>query len=319
MNGAAVIAEILRREGTEFLSCYPRNPADRGLRRARHPHHPVPAGARRRRHCRWLSPDPPRPPQRRVRRPGRSRHRECLPRHRPGLFRERSAAGHSGRVAAGAPLPPSGVPRRRCLSPGHQVVGAGSFGAGAARPDAARLSRVAQRQGRARAGRDSDRGMGGRISRARSTTPRCRCSASRPIRTPSAQAVPHAAGGAKARCCWAGQGVLYADAGDRLAALAELVPAPVVTTNPGKGAIPESHPLALGASTRSRPKMFTEFMARADLVLAIGSSLTQHAVRSGHPPRARPSSIPPTMPPTSTRNTGSTMPWLAMPRWCSTR
>jgi acetolactate synthase I/II/III large subunit len=26
MNGAAVIAEILKHEGTEFLSCYPRNP-----------------------------------------------------------------------------------------------------------------------------------------------------------------------------------------------------------------------------------------------------------------------------------------------------
>ena len=26
MNGAQVIAEILKREGTEFLSCYPRNP-----------------------------------------------------------------------------------------------------------------------------------------------------------------------------------------------------------------------------------------------------------------------------------------------------
>src|SRR5438477_4226320 len=26
MNGAELIAEILRREGTEFLSCYPRNP-----------------------------------------------------------------------------------------------------------------------------------------------------------------------------------------------------------------------------------------------------------------------------------------------------
>ncbi len=26
MNGAEIIAEILRREGTEFLSCYPRNP-----------------------------------------------------------------------------------------------------------------------------------------------------------------------------------------------------------------------------------------------------------------------------------------------------
>jgi acetolactate synthase-1/2/3 large subunit len=73
----------------------------------------------------------------------------------------------------------------------------------------------------------------------------------------------------------AGQGVLYAQASDRLMQLAELIPAPVATTNPGKSAIPESHPLALGASTRSRPKMFTDFMARADLVLAIGSSLTQ--------------------------------------------
>ncbi|MEK9645616.1 MAG: thiamine pyrophosphate-binding protein, partial [Alphaproteobacteria bacterium] len=26
MNGADVVAEILKREGTEFLSCYPRNP-----------------------------------------------------------------------------------------------------------------------------------------------------------------------------------------------------------------------------------------------------------------------------------------------------
>ena len=26
MNGAAVVADILKREGTEFLACYPRNP-----------------------------------------------------------------------------------------------------------------------------------------------------------------------------------------------------------------------------------------------------------------------------------------------------
>jgi acetolactate synthase-1/2/3 large subunit len=81
----------------------------------------------------------------------------------------------------------------------------------------------------------------------------------------------------------AGQGVLYAQASDRLAALAELVPAPVLTTNPGKSAIPENHPLALGASTRSRPKMLTEFMARADLVLAIGSSLTKTPFGPGVP------------------------------------
>ena len=56
---------------------------------------------------------------------------------------------------------------------------------------------------------------------------------------------------------------------------AELLPAPVCSTNPGKSAIPDSHPLALGSSTRSRSKMFTEFMKKADVVMAIGSSLTK--------------------------------------------
>src|SRR5262249_2864225 len=81
----------------------------------------------------------------------------------------------------------------------------------------------------------------------------------------------------------AGQGVLYAEAGDRLSALAELIPSPVATTNPGTSPIPESHPLALGGSTRSRPKMFTEFMAKADFVLATGSSLTRTPFGPGVP------------------------------------
>src|SRR5207244_7484519 len=80
---------------------------------------------------------------------------------------------------------------------------------------------------------------------------------------------------AKTPLLWAGQGVHYADASDRLAALAELIPAPVVATNPGKSAIAESHPLALGAATRSSPKMFAQFLGGADVVLAIGSSLTK--------------------------------------------
>src|SRR6185436_16271777 len=80
---------------------------------------------------------------------------------------------------------------------------------------------------------------------------------------------------AKNPVLWAGQGVHYAEAGDRLAALAELIPAPVVTTNPGKSAIPDSHPLALGGSTRSRSKMFAEFVKKADVIMAIGSSLTK--------------------------------------------
>jgi acetolactate synthase-1/2/3 large subunit len=90
---------------------------------------------------------------------------------------------------------------------------------------------------------------------------------------------------AKNPVLWAGQGLLYAEASEQLAALAELLPAPVVTTNPGKSALPENHPLSLGASTQSRPKMYTEFMRRADLILAIGSSLTKTPFGPGVPPR----------------------------------
>jgi acetolactate synthase-1/2/3 large subunit len=88
---------------------------------------------------------------------------------------------------------------------------------------------------------------------------------------------------AKNPVLWAGQGVHYAEASDRLAALAELLPAPVACTNPGKSAIADSHPLALGGSTRSQGKMFAEFMARADLVLAVGSSLTRTSFGPGIP------------------------------------
>ncbi len=83
---------------------------------------------------------------------------------------------------------------------------------------------------------------------------------------------------------WAGQGVHYAEASERLAALAELIPAPVVATNPGKSAIADSHPLALGAATRSRSKPFADFLGRADLVLAIGSSLTRTNFGPAVPP-----------------------------------
>jgi acetolactate synthase-1/2/3 large subunit len=89
---------------------------------------------------------------------------------------------------------------------------------------------------------------------------------------------------AKNPILWAGQGVHYAEAGELLAALAELLPAPVVTTNPGKSAIPDSHPLSLGASTRSRSKMFTDYMAKADVVCAIGSSLTRTSFGPAVPP-----------------------------------
>jgi acetolactate synthase-1/2/3 large subunit len=89
---------------------------------------------------------------------------------------------------------------------------------------------------------------------------------------------------AKNPVLWAGQGAIYAGASEALVALAELIPAPVVTTNPGKSAIPENHPLALGASTRSRSKVFTDYVAKADLVLAVGTSLTRTPFGPSVPP-----------------------------------
>ena len=88
---------------------------------------------------------------------------------------------------------------------------------------------------------------------------------------------------AKHPLLWAGQGILYAGASDVLIELAELLVAPVMTTNPGKSSFPENHPLALGASTRSRPRMLVEQMGLADVVCAIGSSLTKTPFGPGIP------------------------------------
>ncbi len=73
----------------------------------------------------------------------------------------------------------------------------------------------------------------------------------------------------------AGQGCLYAEAWDELQELAELLQAPVMTTLPGKSAFPENHPLSLGASAVSTTRQIAHFLDKADLIFAIGSSLTR--------------------------------------------
>ena len=51
MNGAQLIAaEILKREGTDFLSCYPRNPIIEECAKIDIRPTPLSSGARRRRH-----------------------------------------------------------------------------------------------------------------------------------------------------------------------------------------------------------------------------------------------------------------------------
>ncbi len=71
---------------------------------------------------------------------------------------------------------------------------------------------------------------------------------------------------------YAGQGVHYARAWDQLRALAELLGAPVTTSLQGKSAFPENHPLALGSGGRSIPKPVHQFLHNADVIFGIGCS-----------------------------------------------
>ena len=73
---------------------------------------------------------------------------------------------------------------------------------------------------------------------------------------------------------YAGQGIHYAQAWDRLRELAELLEAPVVTSLSGKSAFPETHPLSAGSGGRSIPKTVFHFLQNADLVFGVGCSFT---------------------------------------------
>src|SRR2546429_3259992 len=82
----------------------------------------------------------------------------------------------------------------------------------------------------------------------------------------------------------AGQGVLYAQACDELLELAELLQAPVMTTLEGKSAFPEDHPLSLGTGgggVMSGPVY--HFLPKADLVFGVGCSFTRHGMATNIP------------------------------------
>jgi acetolactate synthase-1/2/3 large subunit len=90
----------------------------------------------------------------------------------------------------------------------------------------------------------------------------------------------------EARCplIHAGQGVLYADACPELIELAELLQAPVMTTLEGKGAFPEDHALALGTGgggVMTGP--VHQFLREADVILGVGCSFTRHGMATNVP------------------------------------
>lgn len=75
---------------------------------------------------------------------------------------------------------------------------------------------------------------------------------------------------------YAGGGAVSAEAGDALVALAERLGAPVMTSIMGKGAIPEDHPLSLGAlwSTGNAVDML---LGEADCLVVVGSKMGEQA------------------------------------------
>ena len=83
---------------------------------------------------------------------------------------------------------------------------------------------------------------------------------------------------AKSPVIIAGQGVLYAEASDELVELAELLQAPVTTPLEGKSAFPEHHPLSLGTGAGVMPRPVQTFLQNADVVFAVGASLTKHSI-----------------------------------------
>ena len=89
----------------------------------------------------------------------------------------------------------------------------------------------------------------------------------------------------EARCplIHAGQGVLYAEATQELVNLAELLQAPVMTTLVGKSAFPEDHPLSLGTGSGTMTGPVVHFMRKADVVLGIGCSFSRHGMNTPIP------------------------------------
>lgn len=80
---------------------------------------------------------------------------------------------------------------------------------------------------------------------------------------------------AKQPMIWAGAGVLFSGASSALKELAELTAMPVFCTMPGKSAIDERHPLALGAGSGTTTLAAHRWLVESDVMLALGTSLTR--------------------------------------------
>ena len=96
-----------------------------------------------------------------------------------------------------------------------------------------------------------------------------------PKQLPQIEEVKEAAGllsNARRPLIWAGGGSREADLSAELLELAQALNAPVITTAQGKGAIPENHPLSLGAYYYGHGAGHRT-LPQADVILAVGSRM----------------------------------------------
>ena len=284
MNGADAIAEVLRREGTEFLACFPAQPLIEACARAGI--RPI--------LCR----------QERVgmaiadgfsRASGGKRLGVFAMQQGPGS--ENAFPGAAQAFADNVPvlLIPGGEPTSRSFTPPGFSATDNYRGVTKWLAEINHVERVPELMRRAfhnlRSGKPGpvllevardvwDQDLAGDLD----YTP-VRASRSAPCPEETAE-VAKVLLGAERPVIHAGQGVLYSDASDELERLAELLQAPVMTTMPGKSAFPENHPLSLGASAVSTTKPIAHFLSQADVVLGVGCSFTQtsygRAIPSGN-------------------------------------
>ena len=92
---------------------------------------------------------------------------------------------------------------------------------------------------------------------------------------------------AKRPVIYAGTGVHWAEAWGELKELAELLAIPVTTSLGGKSAFPETHALSLGSGGLAIPQTVRTFLDKSDLILGIGCSFTETNFGVKMPPGAK--------------------------------
>ena len=92
---------------------------------------------------------------------------------------------------------------------------------------------------------------------------------------------------AKRPVIYAGTGVHWAEAWGELKQLAELLAIPVTTSLGGKSAFPETHALSLGSGGLAIPQTVRTFLDKSDLILGIGCSFTETNFGVKMPPGAK--------------------------------